>query len=547
MKEKRQTYNLLVSVLLLLGIVLFPRTGRPQVGTIPLAGPVDVQAGRLEILKEEGIVQATGGIVLSWGERRVSADSALYRFREGIIEARGNVSYSDGEVEFSAESVLVDVKTGLVSLKKAVLRVRKEHIFVQAEEFVEEEKDLFRVKKARFTTCDECEERDWEIGIGRGKVELGGYATGSNITLLVRGKTLFWVPYAFFPAKTKRETGFLVPSFSSDSTRGVRFIVPFYVVTSSSSDVTLNFDYMTERGFKPAAEVRFRLTQDSEGKIQGEYIKDRKVGEERFALTGGTVITGDFPFFMNWKSRYASDETYFVDFRDEIFLRTARQSISDGAFGLEGDSLASYAGFTYVQNLDPAGDSKTTKNVLPTIDFRVKRFPFLKIFSVFGDVRFKNFYSALEGAVEKGDARFRFVTPIKFFDRFLFDMDTEVYGGAYRTKNPGGGKEIEEIAYVDSVLTLSTLLSRRYGRTIHQVRPSFSFQKTDRLTNPPSVEFEPTDRAPEKMRLLGGLDMRFIRLGEGELRELGSFSLRYSYDVQREEKIQATLLDPFSP
>ena len=75
--------------------------------------------------------------------------------------------------------------------------------------------DRYRIYGATLTTCDKCEKPDWRVGIGTGTLNLGGYATGRNIVLELREKPVFWFPYAFFPAKTDRETGFLFPSYSS--------------------------------------------------------------------------------------------------------------------------------------------------------------------------------------------------------------------------------------------------------------------------------------------------------------------------------------------
>ncbi len=506
-------------------------------------GMVRVDAGRIEVRKDEGLVEATGGILLEYQGRKIRADRGVYYFEKGMMEAIGNVTFTDEGVQFTCEKIIIDLGTGRVVLEDGVLRVKDEHLFVQAARFVELRKDLFSIEDGMFSTCDQCDKRDWEIGIGSGKVKMGGYATGRNITLKVRGTPLFWLPFAFFPAKTERETGFLMPNFSTDSNRGTRFTLPFYIVTSDFSDLTLYFDYMTKRGYKPAAEFRYRLTENSSGTLLGEFVNDREKEEERYRFFYETWVTGDFPFFMNGRVDYPSDEEYFLDFHDDIGLRTARQLISDGSFGFEGDSVTVEVGGTYIQNLDPALSGKDSIHVAPSLVFRVKKKRLLGPVFASGSLSFRNFYSAVEGGTPKGALDFKLDLVEKVADVFILSGKARFYGGAYNGKDSAGERKVEKISYVDSTVSLKTQLERFYGKMSHTFEPMVSIQKTDRLTSLPHREFEPYDRAPEKTRVIAGLDNTLRR--EGEI--LGTLSLKYSYDLERERNTNATLLDPFSP
>ena len=77
------------------------------------------------------------------------------------------------------------------------------------------------------------------------------------------------------PVKTERQTGFLIPSYATDSTNGLELEVPFFWAARDDLNVLLRPAYYSKRGFKTGAEF--------------EHL----FGEEGFSRGGAAILPSD--------------------------------------------------------------------------------------------------------------------------------------------------------------------------------------------------------------------------------------------------------------
>lgn len=511
---------------------------------------LNLDAEQISISRERGALEATGGVNLVYEKKNIRAGKLTYYYYEKILELSGGVEFTDEDMEFSFSKVSIDIKNKKSVFHDGYIHAKGEHLIVNAERFEEITEDRYKIFKANFTTCDECEKADWRLNIRRGTLNLGGYAIGKNITVDIRDQSVFWLPFAFFPAKTKRESGFLVPSFQTSETRGEEIILPFYLVTSYFSDLTLYADYMTKRGFKPEAEFRYRLTEYSWGRLTGAYIDDTLLKEDRYRATYSTAVTGDFPFFATSNIDYVSDTNYYIDFVNDIYLRTARQVISNASTGYEGKSIVVDLYGTYMNNIE-RGNNQDTEQVVPAFEVELKK---RRVVSpVFGRAVFggKNFYISEEGGTQKGFADVQAEIPVALGRAGLLNLYANLYDGIYYLDDPFLEKKTENYVYLDSIATLKSSLSRRYELKskdfVHRIEPYLSFRYTERVSGASPVNFEPVDKAPEKTRITVGLENIFTSFyGDNKIMDGGVISLKYSYDFRRNIDGTSTLTDPFS-
>lgn len=512
---------------------------------------LNFDAEKISISKERGVLEATGGVQLEYEGREIKAGKLTYYFEKEVLELDGGVTFIDEDMEFSFSRVTINVKEKTSVFYDGYIHVKSEHLIVTAERFEEITKDRYRIFKAKFTTCDECEKADWRIKIRKGTLTLGGYATGMGISLDIRERPFFWFPYAFFPAKTDRESGFLLPKFSTSRTKGNRVELPFYIVTSDFSDLTLNLDNMSKRGFKPEGDLRYRLTEKSKGRIEGAYINDREFDDERYRVRYTSNVTGEFPFFATTNIDYPSDEDYYTDFEEDIYLRSSRQVISDLSTGYEGKDLYFEVYGTYTEDLFPVGDKSETVQLLPAVRAALRKTKFLRHFFTSGNLEIKNFYTSADGATQKGNIDFAAEIPIKIGNFLLFHAYSNIVDGFYYYDGPQGDKETENFAYWDNRGTLKTSLAKRYARKssefVHRLEPYLTLQKTQRLSGFSPLIIEPTDRAPEKERIIFGIRNIFTSIyGNNDIRDTGGFVVKYSYDFERNVDSASNLIDPFS-
>jgi LPS-assembly protein len=510
-----------------------------------------LDAEKISISKDDALLEATGVVHLEYEGKEISAGKLSYYYERGVLELDEGVTFTDEDMDFSFSMVSIDLRKKKSTFYDGYMHIKSENLIVSAERFEELTKDKYKIFKAKLTTCDECDKADWRIKIRRGTLTLGGYATGTGISLDIRDRPFFWFPFAFFPAKTNRESGFLVPMFQSSRTKGTRVILPFYIVTSGFSDVTMNLDYMSKRGVKPEGEFRYRLTQYSKGKLTGAYINDREFDDERFRVEYSTSVTGDFPFFATANVDYTSDKDYYLDLEDDIYLRSSRQIISDLSAGYEGRDLYFELYGTYIDDLFPVQSRSETVQVLPAVrsTFRKKRI--LYDFFARADLEVKNFYTSANGSTQKSNVNIEAELPLKLGEILLLHLYSNLVDGYYYFENQQGGENGENFLYWDNRGTVKTSLYRKFRlkkkELVHRVEPYVTFQKTSRISGFSPVIFEPVDRAPEKTRMIFGFRNVFTSVYEGgEMKSTGSFVVKYSFDLERQVDSSSNLVDPFS-
>ena len=86
-----------------------------------------------------------------------------------------------------------------------------------------------------------------------------------------------------------RQSGLLMPNFSSNRSRGYTLQVPYYQVINRWSDATVTLDAMSRRGYRPEAEYRFVLNPDSVGTLRATVFHDRALDRDRARYYGENV------------------------------------------------------------------------------------------------------------------------------------------------------------------------------------------------------------------------------------------------------------------
>ena len=551
-----KSYANIIHLSLIIGII-FLSIGAPYAHPIQIpSGIVEkgflvLGADRVSISKEKGILTALGKVHLKYQGRKVEAGKIEYYYQKGFLVISEGVRLYDEEVEFSFERVEVDLKTQQSTFYNGSIYVKKEHLMVTAKRLEELSRDHFAVYDARFTTCDNCDKADWRIRIGKGKLTLGGYATGSNLVLEIRDKSFFWLPYAFFPAKTNRESGLLVPSFSSSVTKGTRLTVPIYLVTSGHTDLTTTFDYMSNRGVKTGGEFRLHLNDISKEVLEAHYINDRKFGGSRYRVRFDGNASGKFPFFLTGRIDYASDKGYYPDFEDDILLRTTRQVLTEISTGVEGKNYFFETSGSYIHDIQEVQDDRTTIQVIPSLLYQLKDKRLIP--HIFGGSRIwvTNYYSRKDGSTQKGGASISGRMPFRLFEFLTFIGEMEFVDNLYYYKRDTGKRGYKNYLYWDTRGTIKTSLNKNYGISgetiVHKVEPYITIQDTKRIYGASPEKIDPFDNAPEKRRIIIGVGNRVNTLREsGQVEETGRIQVKYSYDFNRNVDLSSKLIDPFS-
>jgi LPS-assembly protein len=303
-------------------ILLFATAHNLMAADVSLSrGPVTIDADTIAYDKQEDTFHAKGDAVISFSQGFLMADSATLNRKTNDAFAEGNVMVmSEGDL-LEGEKVRfnIETKTGVVYEGKMFLE--KNHFYIKGSKIMKKGVETYRVTDATATTCD-GDSPDWRLAGREMNVTIDGYGTLKQGKFFVKDIPVFYIPFAVFPAKTNRQSGFLFPKFSySQNKFGLDIEVPFYWAISESTDATFYQRYMEKRGFKEGLEFRYFLDGDSFGTVYADFMNDT-----------GRVTETVGGLSRNWQSdqkRWSFYLNHETAFSPSFYLRTDIKRVSD--------------------------------------------------------------------------------------------------------------------------------------------------------------------------------------------------------------------------
>lgn len=106
------------------------------------------------------------------------------------------------------------------------------------------------------------------------QVENEGYAFMYGSTFDIGSVPVVYTPFALFPVKRKRQSGFLRPYFYMSQSERVTGI-PYYLTLGEHADATFTGHNFARRGWRLDGELRFQLSPESRLEVEGQIIEDK--------------------------------------------------------------------------------------------------------------------------------------------------------------------------------------------------------------------------------------------------------------------------------
>ncbi len=341
----------LLFLLVIFPLVFFcPRTALPDAKglrnirrTIEAPSPWHISADRLTYEEKKGLYVANGHVVIKKEGQILYADKAVYNKKSGLAKVWGNVRMeTGGDFVTGTEGVFnLTEQTGM--LKHARIFIRENHYYISGTTLEKLGQNTYLVKECKITTCD-GDTPAWSFMASEVKVTVEGYGTAKHATFRIKDVPVLYFPYFLFPAKTKRQTGFLPPKAGYSSRNGLDIEVPFFWAISPQSDATFYERYMTKRGYMQGLELRYLQEDKSRGTVLFDILSDNKekdmndpddislspykrTNKTRYWLRGRA--DQNLPLGMDARVDldYVSDQDYLKEFTGGLFGFEARPDL----------------------------------------------------------------------------------------------------------------------------------------------------------------------------------------------------------------------------
>ncbi|MBP2679335.1 MAG: Organic solvent tolerance protein, partial [Deltaproteobacteria bacterium] len=372
-----------------------------------------------------------------------------------------------------------------------------------------------------------------------------------DITLRVRGVPVFWLPYAVFPVKLTRQSGLLMPSFSSSNSRGFTVSLPYYWAINQWSDATLTVEAMTERGVRPEAEYRFVPNRESEGAIRGSYFHDIKDHEDRWRVYGQNVYhSGDWT--INGRVEIPSDNQYYVDFAETDQLRAARHTLSAGFVGRSGENHSQQLAVAWYEEMEQyPGDNTVQK--LP--EYQAALLPYrtpVGGMEVSGEMAATFFYR------EEGDQAERARGTMTLARTFVPypSISLTPYVSAYviGNRNQESSDEWERSGRIIPAIgaTLAAEAHRNFLNGskgfVHVVGSNVGYRHVYRVDQETMPVIDSWSRLAPQDQFVFTVSQRLFRMQEsGSPKEFAYMHIEWAYDVNGRTPENTPYVDPLSP
>ena len=518
---------------------------------IRLDAPVHMTADTLNYDEDTGIAVAEGNVELAFGTRTMRADRVRYDSTTGEADLSGKVRYKDVDEEFAFDRITINLDSETGVLYKGTIRISSSNYQIASQKIEKTGKSTFLIEKGTLTTCPCDPEPDWKFEVRRAQVTLDKYAVGKDITFRIRGVPVLWLPWGAFPVKMTRQSGLLLPNFSSNKSRGYTLQVPYYQVINRWSDATVTLDTMSRRGYRPEAEYRFVLNPDSVGAVRATVFHDRVEDRIRGRYYGENVFRSG-PFTANATLEVPTDPRYYLDLVDNNALVWARHARSEGFASVTGAQSEHALSIVWNKDLQeiPGPDNTVqrmpeyTMTILPVgiptvgvdLSGEVSAARFQRR-DGFDELRARGF-----GEVSRAIPLYRSFTlvPYLFADALgtRFEQTPANAPTDHGRFVPGGGATLSADARKDIP----------GGRLVHSAGATAGFRYVPKVNQGDLPITDRWSRLAPQSQFLFTLSQRLLGMKDGVApKEFLSFHIEWAYDLGGSELRGSPYVDPLAP
>ena len=226
----------------------------------------------------------------------MSLDSSLV-YANGVPDSlgvlQGKPVFKQGDDEYESETIAYnfDTQKGFITNVSS----EQDEGFVFSEEAKKGLNKELYMRHGRYTTCDE-EHPHFYIALSRAKVYSGKSVFSGPAWLVVEDvPTPIMIPFAYFPFSKKYSSGFIMPSYGDENTRGFYLRDGgYYFAASDRWDLKLTGEIFTKGSWGVGLESTYRTRYKYSGNFYFNY-QVTKSGEENMP---------DYMVYKNFKIQW---------------------------------------------------------------------------------------------------------------------------------------------------------------------------------------------------------------------------------------------------
>lgn len=343
-------------------VFLFSHTGFAQ-------EPVEITADQLEMIDEKDMVIGKGNVNVYHKGMHVKADKIKINSKTGKGVASGHVLIEDKTSKITGDKAFFNINSKKGEIFNAKGNFDSEYFFT-GKRIKKIGEDRYKIYNGTLTTCF-GDKPAWLFKCDYADLTLGEYAILKNPSFWINNTPFFHLPYGVIPLKTKRATGFLLPTIGSSNRDGFFMNNSFFWAINDQMDATAFLDYLSKKGFRPGLEFRYTPTKKISGQWNGTYLKEKDTDREFWKVTVDHKQEFDHKIMVTAKADLLSDNNYDKEYADSTKDRTSRYTDSYLTITKNWENRSLGILTRYQKSTD--SDKEEKNSLLPQITFRNQR------------------------------------------------------------------------------------------------------------------------------------------------------------------------------
>lgn len=313
----------------------------------------------------------------------LSADKISYNQDTTEVDIDGHIHLTGGpeDIDITAASGTLRLNEhtarffdvtgtmGVRSTGRSVVYSTANPFIVHARVLLETAEGKYRIVDGSMTNC-RLPHPDWQLLAHRINVA-NGQASTTNTVFKLAGVPVFYLPYLRHPIdENGRQSGFLIPTISNDTIRGITLGEQFYWAINRSMDMVVGADYYSKRGWAPNGDIRYKGAGLDHVIARWNALFDRGIditqtagpqaGQTVHVNQGGADIVAQVRRDFSSETRlagnaeYLSSYTYRLAFNDNYWQAVSSQVKSDLSLTHAHNGRIPSADFSRLQTFDGA-------------------------------------------------------------------------------------------------------------------------------------------------------------------------------------------------
>ncbi|MBO5816620.1 MAG: LPS-assembly protein LptD [Paludibacteraceae bacterium] len=183
------------------------------------------------------------------------------------IFSEGNDSYETGELSYNLRTQKGFIRNAITEQGEG---------FIIADKTKKVGDDVLMMEGGKYTTCDDHDCPHFYLRMTKAKVKPGEYiATGPAYLVVGEVPLPLAIPFGFFPFTNNYSSGFIMPNFGDDYSRGLYLSgIGYYFAINDYMDLQLTGDIYTRGTWAISAKTRYLKRYKFQGNLSVNYRWD---------------------------------------------------------------------------------------------------------------------------------------------------------------------------------------------------------------------------------------------------------------------------------